>query len=109
MQRHFKGEKLRALRKQKGITAKELGTKMGYSQSYISRFETDRATPDIDALGDMLQYLGTDIPSFFSNELEPKRRELLDTISKLSPEQTALLTKLIRSFFDFPPYNEVEK
>lgn len=98
MKHYFKGEKLKELRKAKGITASELGSKMGYSQSYISRFETDRATPDINALGDMLKYLGTDIPSFFSDELEPKKRALLNAISHLSEEQIILLTELLRSF-----------
>lgn len=102
MKRYFKGEKLKELRKAKGITASELGSKMGYSQSYISRFETDRATPDINALGDMLKYLGTDIPSFFGDELEPKKRALLNTISHLSEEQIVLLTELLNSFNSSP-------
>ena len=97
MKRHFSGEKLRALRKQNGMTASELASKMGYSQSYISRFETDRATPDIDALGDMLELLGSDIPSFFSNELEASKQETLTAISKLSVDQRKLLIELIRS------------
>lgn len=98
MKHYFKGKKLKELRKAKGLTASELGSKMGYSQSYISRFETDRATPDINALGDMLKYLGTDIPSFFCDELEPKKRALLNAISHLSEEQIILLTELLRSF-----------
>lgn len=108
MKHYFKGEKLKELRKAKGITASELGSKMGYSQSYISRFETDRATPDINALGDMLQMLGSDLPSFFSNELSPDKRKLLDVISKLSKQQIGFLTEFLNSL-DLPPYNEVEK
>lgn len=105
---HFRGKKLKELRKSQGITASDLAAKMGYSQSYISRFETDRATPDINALGDMLQMLGSDLPSFFSNELSPDKRKLLDVISKLSKQQIGFLTEFLNSL-DLPPYNEIEK
>jgi len=41
------GEKLRALRKSKGLTTNELAEKVNVSQSYISRFENNRAIPAI--------------------------------------------------------------
>lgn len=98
MKHYFKGENLRKLRKSRGITAAELSAKMGFSQSYINHFETDRAVPNVNALGEILKYLGTDIPSFFGDELDSNKRTLLNTISQLSEEQIVLLTELLQSF-----------
>lgn len=60
------GSQLKALRKAKNLTTQELADKVSISQSYISRFENNRAIPDIDMLERILMALGSDLSSFFS-------------------------------------------
>lgn len=97
MKRYFTGQKLRELRKSKGITATQLAKDMGYSQSYISRFETDRATPDINALGKMLEILGTDLSSYFGNERTRQQNDLVKATNQLSTAQIQKLIEFIKS------------
>lgn len=97
MENYFNGAKLRELRKSKGMTTSELADEMGYSQSYISRFENDRAVPDINTLIKMLDILGTDIASFFSDELSIQQLNLIKSTEALSPKQIQLLIDFLSS------------
>jgi len=92
------GEKLRALRKSQGLTTNELANKVNVSQSYISRFENNRAIPDIDMLQRILTALNTDLASFFSTEmtLSEDMIHLLDTLKTMSPEAREKLNEFLK-------------
>lgn len=91
------GDKLRSLRKSRGLTTSELADKVSVSQSYISRFENNRAVPDVDMLARILEALGTSIASFFANDdsLPPELDELLKTAKKLTPSQIKAVQHLL--------------
>lgn len=60
MMRRF-GEKMRALRKQRGMTITELAQALGYaptSNSYISEVETGKRRPKIDFVLKVAQFFG---------------------------------------------------
>src|SRR5690625_3495056 len=82
------GEKLRALRLANHLTTGELANKVNVSQSYISRFENNKAIPDINMLQRILEMLDTDLATFFSTDMNmPKDMiKLMNTIQTLSPE-----------------------
>lgn len=83
------GDKLRALRLQKGLTTSELANKVALSQSYISRFENNRAVPDVHLLEKILQALDCDLSTFFVADPDFHSDEfvlLINTIKKLTPE-----------------------
>lgn len=93
------GEKLRSLRKSIPMTTQELARKVNVSQSYISRFENNRAIPDVDMLAQILAALGTDLASFFSRdtmELTEDYIQLMNTAKLLSREERIKLNELLR-------------
>lgn len=92
------GSQLKSLRKVKNLTTKELAEKVNISQSYISRFENDRAIPDIDMLERILKALGTDLSSFFSTDLNDVPEDLIhliDTVKTLSPKARIKLNEFL--------------
>lgn len=93
------GMKLRALRKAKGLTTQQLADKVAVSQSYISRFENNRAVPDIIMLKNILAALDTDLATFFAKEEEEFSIDLLqlmETIKGLSPEARSKLNEFLQ-------------
>ncbi|GIN59415.1 hypothetical protein J8TS2_37340 [Lederbergia ruris] len=93
------GEKLRTLRKAKNLTSKELAKKVNISQSYISRFENNKAVPDVDMLDRILNALDSDLPSFFAPDLSnipPDLIQLINTVKTLSPEARVKLNEFLR-------------
>ena len=60
------GDKLRRLRLQRGLTQEELADRCELSKSFISLLERDLTSPSLDTLSDLLETLGSDLPTFFS-------------------------------------------
>lgn len=93
------GERLRSLRLARGLTTQQLADKVAVSQSYISRFENNRAVPDIELLGKILHALDSDLASFFSldeEEATPDLIQLIETIKTLTPEARIKLNEFIQ-------------
>ncbi|WP_052487966.1 helix-turn-helix domain-containing protein [Gordoniibacillus kamchatkensis] len=104
MKRLYIGDKLKQLRKSKGLTTNEVAEKINVSQSYISRFENNRAVPDIEMLANILEVLGTDIPSFFTDEsysLPPDLMQLIETTKKLPSEERKALNEYLKVRLSF--------
>lgn len=59
------GNKIRRLRLQRGLTQEELADRCELSKSFISLLERDLTSPSLDTLSDILESLGSDLPSFF--------------------------------------------
>lgn len=94
---------IRALRKNAGLTMKQLGAVMGVSESTISLYETGKNEPDISMLKRMSEYFGVSIdtllgcdsfanaqvskkqPPAVGEELDPRVRDL---ITRLNLENT---------------------
>jgi|SRR5690625_246359 len=92
------GEKLRELRKARGLTTQQLADKVAISQSYISRFENNRAIPDIELLERILFALDSDLNTFFSTEeaLSADLIQLFETIKSLTPEARIKLYEFLK-------------
>ena len=61
------GNKIRRLRLQRGLTQEELADRCELSKGFISLLERDLTSPSLDTLSDILESLGTDLPTFFRN------------------------------------------
>ena len=59
------GNKIRRLRLQRGLTQEELAGRCELSKSFISLLERDLTSPSLDTLSDLLETLGSDLPTFF--------------------------------------------
>lgn len=62
------GEKLLRLRMLRGLTQEELADRCELSKGFISQVERDLASPSIATLTDMLECLGSSLPSFFNDK-----------------------------------------
>ncbi len=59
------GQQIRAARKAKGLTQKELGEKLGVADSVITNYESGKQNLTIDTLQKVADVLGVDVRSFF--------------------------------------------
>jgi len=62
------GKRLRDLRITNGLTQEELANRCELSKGFISQVEGDQTSPSIATLMDILECLGTDIQTFFSEK-----------------------------------------
>lgn len=62
------GERLRELRKEKHLTAKQLGEILGVSDSTIIRWENDLISPSIDYLPILVNYFNLPAGYFIGTE-----------------------------------------
>ena len=67
-------EKLQELRKHRNLTQEELADRCELSKGFISLLERDLTSPSITTLTDVLESLGSDLRSFFS---EPGNEKLV--------------------------------
>ena len=61
------GNRLRRLRLQRGLTQEEMADRCELTKGFISQVERDLASPSIATLTDMLECLGSDLKTFFSD------------------------------------------
>ena len=66
------GEKIKQLRLRHGLTQEELALRCDLSKGFISQLERDLTSPSIATLMDVLECLGTDLRTFFSEPEEEK-------------------------------------
>ena len=59
--------RIRELRKQKGITMKQLGASLGLAESTISQYETGHREPDIKTLTKLAEYFGVTVDYLLGN------------------------------------------
>jgi transcriptional regulator with XRE-family HTH domain len=61
------GERVRQLRKARGLTLKDLGVAAGLSHGFLSQVERDRARPSMSTLGDIAAALGISAAALVSH------------------------------------------
>lgn len=66
------GKKIRELRLRLGLTQEELAARTELTKGFISQLENDVTSPSIATLMDILEALGTDISSFFTEQKETR-------------------------------------
>jgi len=66
------GEKIRFLRQQNQLTQEELANRCELSKGFISLLERDMTSPSISTLTDILEALGSDLSTFFSEPEDEK-------------------------------------
>ena len=66
------GKKIKRLRLQRGLTQEELADRCELSKGFISLLERDLTSPSIATLMDILESLGSDLTTFFSETGDEK-------------------------------------
>ncbi len=99
------GDKLRRLRLQRGLTQEELADRCELSKSFISLLERDLTSPSLDTLADLLESLGSDLPTFFREKDEKLVFGGEDIFVKEDPE---LMKGMIRWLIPSAQKNQME-
>lgn len=75
------GEKIAQLRKEKGMTQKELARQMNVTDKAVSKWERDLSCPDINAVPRLAQVLGVSVEELLNvSPKEKKQWSLFDTV-----------------------------
>lgn len=79
------GPKIRRLRKLRGLTIEELADNADLTKGFISQLERDKTVPTIVSLKQVLDVLGVEMTTFFSDFVERERNlyEKEDRITEL--------------------------
>ena len=64
------GKKLRELRKEKGLSQKDLGELLNVCNQAVSFWETGSREPDLDTLRDIAKYFDTSVDYLLGREIE---------------------------------------
>ena len=75
---------LKKIRKQRGLTQEDLAEMVNVAPRHISFIETARSFPSCDLIERLSAALNADYVSFFENEGNISRIELLENISKIT-------------------------
>ena len=99
------GNKIRRLRLQRGLTQEELADRCELSKSFISLLERDLTSPSLDTLSDLLETLGSDLPTFFREQDEKLVFGAGDIFVKEDPE---IMKGMIRWLIPSAQKNQME-
>ncbi len=94
------GQRMRQLRKDKGMTLTELAEKIKISQPYLSQIERGDKQPPIDVIVNVCKIFDIPLSQFFVDEedrLPTDILQLIETAKKLSPEERKYLNQFLQS------------
>lgn len=92
------GNRIRELRKERGISAKEIAVTLGVSSSFISGIEKGTNKCSLENLDKICTVLGVSLAEFFADrnpELSPELLQVLEKTKKLSPRQLQVLSTVL--------------
>jgi transcriptional regulator with XRE-family HTH domain len=95
------GERVKEIRKQKGLTQDQVAEAAGIDPKSLSRIECNRFNPAIDTLHALAVALDVDIREFFESDVEsPKalRAYLFELISTSSDKEIVQLSNAVKRF-----------
>lgn len=96
-------ERLRELRKSKGISLKELGAIIGVAESTMSLYESGKRQPDYETLLKLAEYYGVTVDSLLRGSEEEQLPEELVILNRKarnwSPEKRKQLLDMARVMF----------
>ena len=87
--------RLREIRKLSGLTMKELGIRIGVSESAISQYETGKRQPDYETLLKIADYFGVSVDYLLGKDEKAEDSELQEYLEQLKTrEEMRMLFKL---------------
>ena len=92
------GEFLKVLRKEKGLTQEELAEKFYTSSRTVSRWETGKTPPDLNALIELADFYNIDIREIIDgerkeNNMDKETKETLQKVAEYAEEENKRLNK----------------
>lgn len=99
MTEDFLCNRLRFLRNERRMSARELSLSLGQNESYINKIETAQRSLPMNVFFRICDVLDVTPEQFFSESLKnikPRDREILELFYKLPPEQAEHFLEIIR-------------
>ena len=86
-------KRMKDLRKETGISAREMSLRLGQSENYINHIENGKIMPSMNGFFLICEFFGITPEDFFATEKEHtvKFKELEKVCNTLTPEQIDLL------------------
>ena len=101
------GERIRRLRKEKGLSQEEVGAKADFHYTYIGGVERGEKNPSIEALQKIAEALDTELSELLPVPSEAKndnpRKRFNEDMDKLSPNVQKAVVELIRLIAESRP------
>ena len=96
------GEKIRALRKERGLSQEELGEKANLHHTYVGAIERGEKNASIDTLDKIADALGVVIVDLFAlvqgeMNVEKLKARVLEEVKESSPGMLSLIAALIQT------------
>ncbi len=94
------GERIASLRKEKGLSQEALGDLVGVSRQAVSKWEADRALPDVHNCVAMSRALGVSLAALLDlgeNDVFGKKASQND-VNELSPHQLRVVEQMIEKY-----------
>ena len=88
-------ERLKALRKEIGLTQIELGEKLNYGSTAIANYESGRNEPSLDVLIVLADALGVTVDELLGVEQNPEEKRLLSAFQKLDEEEKMTILNMM--------------
>ena len=98
-------DKIRELRNEKGISAREMSLELGQNVNYINLIENGKRKPSLDMFLSICEYLKVEPATFFIKTTTEDKNEdcsiINETINNLTEKQKNCLEEFIKSIKDF--------
>lgn len=98
------GSRIRKIRKNRGISAKEIAISLGVSSSFISGIEKGTNKCSLENLERICETLGITLGEFFtdpqSSDIPPDLRRLVDKLKGLPPEKINILETVLDTWVE---------
>jgi len=98
--KHLVGDRVRTLRKGKGLSQEDLGEKADLHYTYIGAVERGEKNASLDTLNKIAAGLEVEVAEFFSypsdlTNLNKMKRSIIDGLGKCSPDVVKILSDLV--------------
>ena len=95
-------ERLRTLRNEKQISARELSLALGQNVNYINLIENGKRLPSMQGFFSLCEYFEISPAQFFPSPTQtkstPTQKEILSIFSRLSKPQAATIIEMLNQF-----------
>lgn len=90
------------LRENAGVTSKEMSIDLKYSESYMSKIESQKIFPSVKALARILDYLHVTAEEFFETDsIDPALiQEINENLKKLDKRQLRYIADMVEDLAD---------
>ena len=94
----FFRDRLRTLRNEKQVSAREMSLSLGQNETYINKIETGKASTTITSFLNICEYLNIEPSVFFTEEINTtiECQECEQYIKKLTPRQAKYILELLK-------------